>query len=398
MKNLQNILLENMLRYGVKNLTERDIQRLTLLEQETQEKSLTKRINFQSGMHSAEKGNVAGVLGPQLQTMQEFLVANKGSVVEIVLSSSESQVTNYDGETNPKTPLTIGQLSEKRYNTIEAYMTQWLQGLQQQGVITAIPKFVRIPSQIGATPYKQGVDDPRDPKYTAEQWLEVTLKVVADTKPNFTETFDTIVTRREPNSATSNFNATLFYNLSVAPAAVLNVDPNTLPGAFLTMNTVFNTANDINLGDFKLPKFGATIVADSPKPVPLVVLPNGVSTINKHKEGTGAWLEYTAQISATYSINVPFKEGTAEYNNAWLFMYYYIMKSFPKDWNYISNKPTTVDFKVLGNITNVSPVKSISTPEYQKTVWDAKNLPDANGNETLTMAQWYRNQVKEFYS
>jgi hypothetical protein len=398
MKNLQNILLENMLRYGVKNLSDNDINRLKLLEQETKEQSLTKRINFASGMHSAEKGNVAGVLGPQLQTMQEFLVANKGSVVEIVLSSSESQVTNYDGETNPKTPLTVGQLSEKRYNTIEAYMTQWLQGLQQQGVITTIPKFVRIPSQIGATPYKQGVDDPRDPKYTAEQWLEVTLKVVADTKPNFTEAFDTIITRRQPNSATSNFNATLFYNLSVAPAAVLNVDPNTLPGAFLTMNTVFNTANDINLGDFKLPKFGATIVADSPKAVPLVVLPNGVSTLNKHKEGTGEWLEYTAQISPTYSINVPFKQGTPEFNNAWLFMYYYIMKSFPKDWNYISNKPTTVDFKVLGNITNISPAKSNSSPEYQKTVWDATNLPDANGNANLTMAQWYRNQVKEFYS
>lgn len=395
MKKLEQILAENMLRFRVKNLSESTIQRL--LEQETKEQSLTKRINFESGMHSAEKGNVSGILAPELQAMQDFLVTNKGSVVEIVLSSSESQVTNYDGETNPKTPLAIGQLSEKRYNTIETYMTQWLQGLQQQGIVTTIPKIVRTPSLRGTTPYKQGVDDPRDPKYIPEQWLEVTLKVVSNNF-NFTETFDTIITRREPNSATSNFNATLFYNLSVAPAAVLNVDPNTLPGAFLTMNTVFNTANDIELPDFKLPKFGATIVADSPKDVPLVILPNGVNTINKHKEGTGEWLEYTAKISQTYSINVPFAEGTPEYNNAWLFMYYYIMKSFPKDWNYISNKPTTVDFNVLGNITNVSPAKSISTPEYQKTVWDAKNLPDANGNQNLTMAQWYRNQVKEYYS
>jgi hypothetical protein len=396
MKKLQQILAENMIRFRVKNLSESTIQRL--LEQETKEQSLTKRINFESGMHSAEKGNVSGILAPELQAMQDFLVTNKGSVVEIVLSSSESQVTNYDGETNPKTPLAIGQLSEKRYNTIETYMTQWLQGLQQQGIVTTIPKIVRTPSLRGTTAYKTGVDDPRDPKYVPEQWLEVTLKVVADSQPDFIESFDKIITRREPNSATSNFNATLFYNLSVAPAAVLNVDPNTLPGAFLTMNTVFNTANDISLPDFKLPKFGATIVADGAKAVPLVILPNGVNTINKHKEGTGEWLEYTAQISQTYSINVPFAEGTTEYNNAWLFMYYYIMKSFPKDWDYISNKPTTVDFKVLGNITNVSPVKSISTPEYQKTVWDAKNLPDANGNQNLTMAQWYRNQVKEYYS
>jgi len=398
MKNLQNILLENLLRFGVKNLSENDIQRLKLLEQETKEQSLTKRITFESGMHSAEKGNVAGILAPELQTMQDFLIANKGSVVEIVLSSSESQVTNYDGETKPKTPLEIGELSEKRYNTIETYMTQWLQGLQQQGIITTIPKIVRTPSLRGNTAYTPGVDDPKDEKYKQEQWLEVTLKVVAESRPEIIEAFATVVTRRSPKSALNNFNATLFYNLSVGPAAVLNVDPDSLPGAFLTMNTVLTTVTDITLGDFKLPAFGAKIVADSPQFVKLVTLPGSNAKLNKNLEGSGDWDEYTAEISPTYSIEVSFAEGTPEYNNVWLFIYYYIMKSFPKDWNYISNKPTTVDFKVLGNLTNVSPAVSNSTPEYQKTVWDATNLPDADGNKTLTMAEWYREEVKQFYA
>jgi hypothetical protein len=405
MKNLQNILLENILRYGVKNLSESDIQRLSLLEQETQEKILKKRITFPSGMHSAQKGNVAGVLGNELKAMQDFLVANKGSVVEIILSSSESQVPNYDAETNPKTKLQPGQLSKMRYATIETYMTQWLQGLVQQGIITQMPKIIPTQPVIGKTAWNPPANATPEQvrqlaastQYTNEQWLEVTLKVVSDTSDIPVNEFGNVVTYREPAAALNNFNASLFYNASVGPAAVLQVNPTSLPGALLTMNTKVGTRTAINLTNFKLPVFEAKIVADSPNEVPLVYIPTKGGGIEQYKINQGTWQQWSARISNTYSIIVPFEEGTPGFKNAWLFIYFYIMSGYPTDWNFISNKPANIDFSLIRNVKNVSPTVADSSLAYQQRTWSQKNLPDAEGNETLTMSQWYKLEVDTFY-
>jgi hypothetical protein len=401
MKNLQNILLENILRYGVKNLSESDIQRLSLLEQETKEKSLTKRINFPSGMHSAQRGNVAGVLGPQLKEMQDFLVANKGAVVEIILSSSESLVTNYDGEApDPKkAPLKPGQLSQMRYKTIETYMTQWLQGLLQQGIITTMPEIKQIPSQFGTTPYKAGVDNPRDTKYTAEQWLQVTLRVVAE-DTSIEPLFSTITTYREAIAAEpkgQSFNPSVFYNYSVAPAAVLNKDPKSLPGALLTMNTVIGTGKELRTKTAAIGPFKTSIQPNGGQKVPLVILDSAGSLAARIKNDRNTnWKSWTATIANSYSLIVPFKPGSKEYELAWLFLYWYIKNSFPADWEYIDNKPN-INYERVPGISSLNVPKNDSRLSTQQQLWSKKDLPNAEGQAILSMAQWYKNEVKDFY-
>ena len=46
---------------------------LNINEDETPSKSLSKRINFPSGMHSAAKSNIKQVLDPSLAEIQKFL-------------------------------------------------------------------------------------------------------------------------------------------------------------------------------------------------------------------------------------------------------------------------------------------------------------------------------------
>lgn len=401
MKNLQNILLENMRRLGVKNLTKTDIQRLTLLEQETKEKSLTKRINFPSGMHSAQRGNVAGILGPQLKEMQDFLVANKGAVVEIILSSSESLVTNYDGEApDPKkAPLKPGQLSQMRYNTIETYMTQWLQGLLQQGIITKMPEIKQVPSKFGTTSYKPGVDNPRDPKYTEEQWLEVTLKVVAE-DTSIEPLFSTITTYREAIAAEpkgQSFNPSVFYNYSVAPAAVLNKDPKSLPGALLTMNTVIGTGKELRTKTAAIGPFKTSIQPNGGQKVPLVILDSAGSLAARIKNDKNTnWKSWTATIANSYSLIVPFEPGSKEYELAWLFLYWYIKNSFPADWEYIDNKPN-INYERVPGISSLNIPKNDSRLSTQQQLWSRKDLPNDEGQPILSMTQWYKNEVKDFY-
>jgi hypothetical protein len=402
MKNLQNILLENILRYGVKNLSERDIQRLSLLEQETQEKSLTKRINFPSGKHSAQQGNIAGVLGPQLKEMQDFLVANKGSVVEIILSSSESQVPNYDTEVNPKKKLAIGELSKMRYATIETYMTQWLQGLQKQGIITQMPKIIPMQPVIGKTAWnpppnatpEQVKQLAASTQYTDEQWLEVTLKVVsADSSTTPVPEFERVSTSTNRNSeATWNaYNAqALFYYKSYAAAAVLNKDVNSLPGALLTMNRVFTLKEGITLENFNLPAFSMTIAGGSP--VPLVIMPNGTAVGNPDnnilQDNRNSAVKYTAFVGESYTLTPnKFQPGTPEYKNAWIFAYWYIINSYPDDWNYISNKPNDIDFNALQGILYDNQKSKVFTTSYalQDKWWKIYD------------AEWYKVLVENKY-
>jgi len=177
---------------------------------------------------------------------------------------------------------------------------------------------------------------------------------------------------------------------------VLNVNPTSLPGALLTMNTQLGTSTAINLENFKLPVFKASINADAPTEVPLVCMP-GKIPIESYKKNQANWEAWTARISNTYSIIVPFKEGTPEFKNAWLFIYFYIMTGYPTDWNFISNKPANINFNVIGNVKNVSAAKADSSLANQQRTWSQTNLPDAKGNETLTMSQWYKLEVDTFY-
>ena len=346
--------------------------------QKTINKSLTKRVNFPTGLHSAAKANLDQILTPSLADIEKFLKETKGQVIQIELFGSESAVPNYDNEVVPKAKLGAGELSKKRITTIKTFMDTWLDGLISKGIITQKPEFKETvynqpasewnPPK-GATPEEIKALASQE-KYTKEQYLEVRLSVLGEIKPSTTlikpdETFETGLQKaltsssRTPGATADSFNKSIFYNYSVAPGAVLGKtldEIKKMPGAMLTMNDGINIgairSKTINLPGFKF-KF----------------IPNGgqkVKTVRSNNE------RYIAQVADSYSIDIPFKpEGSKEWMWAWMIAHWYIVRSFPQDWNFISNKPDNVDWTFIGKALKLegTPPNQSTSLESQAKLW-----------------------------
>lgn len=346
--------------------------------QQTINKSLTKRVNFPTGLHSAAKANLDQILTPSLADIEKFLKETKGQVIQIELFGSESAVPNYDNEVVPKAKLAAGELSKKRISTIKTFMNTWLDGLISKGIITQKPEFKE-------TVYNQPASEWNPPagataeqikalasqeKYTKEQYLEVRLSVLGKIETTTTlikpdETFETGLKKaftkssRTPGATANDFNKSIFYNYSVAPGAVLGKtmdEIKKMPGAMLTMNDGINigtiSSKLINLPEFKFE-----------------FVPNGgekVKTVRSNDE------RHTAYVADSYSIKIPsFKEGTQEWKWAWMVAHWYIVRSFPQDWNFISNKPGNVDWTFIGKALNLegTPPNQSTSLEAQAKLW-----------------------------
>lgn len=375
-------------------------------EDETPTKSLSKRITFPSGMHSAAKSNIKQVLDPSLAEIQKFLVDNKGKVIQVELFASESKVPNYNREVTPKVKLGVGELSKLRYATIKNYMTTWLTGLKTAGIISQLPEFKETTPitsgpewapPAGATP-EQIQTLANSKQYTDAQYMEVKLSVVGtaeitpsgeDKLSNFKEAAAT--TSRTAGSAFNQYNRSLFYNYSYAPAAVLGLtkeQAEALPGALLTMNGGVELRSGIPaLG---IPKFTFGIKPNGGKAVPVVILnadaaADDATGINDLSYGKA----HTAYVADTYNLAIPFKEGTPEWTSAWQFAQWYIKSSFPNDWNFIANKPSTIDWSFIDNNLNLqaggTPKLAGNSVTIQADMW--KKFP----------MTWYADKVKSFY-
>jgi len=140
-------------------------------------------INFQSGCHSNKGGNkcsanqVSNNIDPKIKEIEDFLrKAPKGKLIEVVLSSGESQVPNKDAEKTDLPRLKPGVLSQMRYTSLEQYLTTKFQTWISQGVISSMPRLTKIDPVIGPTAWdpKKGA---QHPDYTKEQFMKVTLRV-----------------------------------------------------------------------------------------------------------------------------------------------------------------------------------------------------------------------------
>jgi hypothetical protein len=379
----------------------------TLEEDATPSKSLSKRITFPSGMHSAAKSNIKQVLDPSLAEIKKFLVDNKGKVIQVELFASESKVPNYDREVEPKVKLGVGELSKRRYATIKNYMTTWLNGLKTAGTISQLPEFKETTPIVsgpewappaGSTP-EQIQTLASSKQYTDAQYMEVKLSVVgggADIQPGGEDKVKKFkeaaaATSRTKGSAFNQYNRSLFYNYSYAPAAVLGLSKEqaeALPGALLTMNRGVDLRSGIPaLG---IPKFTFGITPNGGQTVQVVIL-NGRSSEDDAAELDDLTYSqpHTAYVADSYNLAIPFKEGTPEWTAAWQFAQWYIKSSFPNDWNFIANKPSTIDWSFIDNTLNLqaggTPKLSGDSATIQATKW--KEFP----------MTWYADKVKSFY-
>lgn len=380
----------------------------TIEENTTPSKSLSKRITFPSGIHSAAKSNIKQVLDPSLAEIQKFLVDNQGNIIQVELFASESKVPNYNKEVQPKVKLGVGELSKLRYATIKNYMTTWLTSLKTAGTINQLPQFKETAPIVsgpewappaGASP-EQIQTLANSKQYTDAQYMEVKLSVVGKADVAFTPGGEDIVkkfkeasatTSRTAGSAFNQYNRSLFYNYSYAPASVLGLSKEqaeALPGALLTMNRGVELRSGIPaLG---IPKFGFGITPNGGQTVPLVILTSKSSDEDAGEiDDISVGKAHTAYVADSYNLVIPFKEGEPQFKAAWQFAQWYIKSSFPNDWNFIANKPSSIDWSFIDNTLNLqsggTPKLSGNSASIQADMW--KKFPMVD----------YAAKVKSFY-
>ena len=359
--------------------------------------SLTKRVEFPSGLHSASAVNLENLI--DLSAIEEFLKKYKDKKIVIKLKSSESQVPNNDNEVTPKKRLNPGDLSKMRYETIQTFMTNWLKGLISKGIIPQMPEFINSQPQIDTTtPWDPtGLTSSqisalaKDPKYTKHQFVEIEVDATAEIekKPSIKIVLnpEEVETSRTEGAAKYQYNTALFYNYSYAPAAVLGMsqsEAESLPGALLTMNRGLLLKYPIK--KLNLPSFTMNIVPNGGQKVPVIFLNYIGGVTNRLPTSPKNWFKWTAYVSNSYNLEVGFPSDSKEFQSAWLSIYWYIKKGFPSDWNFIANKPENVDWSLLdlGLESGGEQIQN-SSIEKQKEIWN------------LYPMDWYVKMVNQVY-
>lgn len=146
------------------------------------EMNLTGQSFFDNGKWKNMSAKGKQELDSQLNKAAEFLAAKKGRVVYVKINAGESQVTNHDNEQKSSPEVDPGYLSQKRAETMKTYLTKYFEGLKSQGIIGQMPIFEAPFVKIGETSYTKGKDNPNDPKYVPERFVDVELKLQSPEK------------------------------------------------------------------------------------------------------------------------------------------------------------------------------------------------------------------------
>lgn len=162
-------------------LTESEINEIKglygLLTEETQPLVIQGSDYFDNGKYKNFSAAAKATIDAELQKAAKYIQDNRGSVVYIKIIAGESQVTNYDKEVNPEKQVEPGYLSNKRAETMKAYLLNYFQGLVNQKILDRVPVFEAFETVIGKNTYQKGKDNPNDPKYTPERFVRVELAI-----------------------------------------------------------------------------------------------------------------------------------------------------------------------------------------------------------------------------
>ncbi len=140
---------------------------------------------FKSGKYSQLTPEGNAELQGELQKATAWMTQNKGSIVFVQIKATESQLTNYDTEQDPKVPVDPKVLSRLRAKTLKRYLTEYFKSLVDSGVLTEMPIFQEPKIDIGPTPYVKGkttLTPDLMAKYEAEQNVSVELKLMSPEK------------------------------------------------------------------------------------------------------------------------------------------------------------------------------------------------------------------------
>jgi hypothetical protein len=126
---------------------------------------IDKVITFPAGYHSVK---YLTDLVPEIEKISEYLKSSKGKtfVVNVEMSSGESQIPNNDIETKDEDGKTQGWLAQKRQTSITQYITDQLKSYVDGGLLASLPQFTVNPITIGKTPWVgQTFKQPNGEKY-----------------------------------------------------------------------------------------------------------------------------------------------------------------------------------------------------------------------------------------
>jgi hypothetical protein len=126
---------------------------------------LNNKFYFNTGKTGLDKDSIRN-----FQEVQNFLTKAKeylsksNKPFQISWVASESQT--------PKTGSDVNTLSQKRGGTLGDYFRSQLEKLPSwpKGMSSVSGRYKQ-----GSIPYKQGVDNPQDPKYLNDQWVEINI-------------------------------------------------------------------------------------------------------------------------------------------------------------------------------------------------------------------------------
>ena len=139
----------------------------------------TETVNFNSVWRSGYwklASNQIQNLNNQMKVIQDFLSKNPQTKLSIQVEAGESKVTNADNESGGK-PVKPGYLSSRRGESLVNYLNTFFKKLENGGMSFTYPEIPKPKTIVGATPYVRGKDNPKDSKYTKEQFVR--LKVTA---------------------------------------------------------------------------------------------------------------------------------------------------------------------------------------------------------------------------
>ena len=146
--------------------------------------SITADSTFAAGMYSQLSEEGLTELNTGLENASEWLRKNKGSVIYVQVVASESQLTNYDYEQDPKVAVPPKFLSRQRAKTLTRYLKQFFKTQVDRKIINEMPIFETPKIDIGLTKYTKGqkITPALRAQYNEEQSVAVELKLMSPEK------------------------------------------------------------------------------------------------------------------------------------------------------------------------------------------------------------------------
>jgi len=126
----------------------------------------------------------------KLELIGKYIQAHPKANFVISIQSSESQVTNVNADTTaigtdkqgnkiyPK--LERGELAKKRAEVARLTINTFLNDLRKNNILKGNVEVQDPQIIVGKTPYKQGVDNPKDEKYSKEQFVNIQISILSE--------------------------------------------------------------------------------------------------------------------------------------------------------------------------------------------------------------------------